>query len=157
MAQLLFVVALTMKANKRAKYRRNWAAVAQALRQADCDTTPAEHEDSTELVELFFNSSLGSSSNESGIEDLEPVPKRGHTCSDENCSSTHNRVDLDEIMPDPCNSSDSEGDNLNDDFLAEGLGNWANKFLIKHNALDGLLVLLKENYCRYVASDRKEY
>ena len=146
MAQLLFVVALTMKANKRAQYRRNWAAAARALRQADCDTTPAEHEDSTELVELFFNSSLGSSSNESGIEDLEPVPKCGHTCSDENCSSTHNRVDLDEIMPDPCNSSsDSEDDNLNDDFLAEGLENWANKFLIKHYALDGLLVLLKEN------------
>ena len=49
-------------------------------------------------------------------------------------------------MPDPCNSSsDSEDDNLNDGFLAEGLGNWVNKFLIKHNALDGLLVLLKEN------------
>ena len=44
---------------------------------------PAEHEDSTELVELSFNSSPGSSNNESEIEDLEPVLKRGHTCSNE--------------------------------------------------------------------------
>ena len=48
-------------------------------------------------------------------------------------------------MPDSYWSSDSEYDKINDDFLAEGLGNWANKFFIKHNALDGLLVLLKEN------------
>jgi hypothetical protein len=32
-ARLLFVLALTMKANKQAQYRRNWAAAAQTLRQ----------------------------------------------------------------------------------------------------------------------------
>ena len=41
--------------------------------------------------------------------------------------------------------SSSEDDNLNDDPLGEGLVNWANKVLIKQNALDSLLVLLKSN------------
>ena len=132
-----------MKANKRAQYRRNWAAAARTLRQADCDTTPAEQEDSTELVELSFNSSPPTSDTESEPEVLEPVPKHGRTCSDQNCSSTHNSIDLDEIRPDPYSSSSSDSED--DDVLAKGLGNWANKFLIKHNALDGLLVLLKEN------------
>ena len=136
-----------MKANKGAQYRRNWAAAARTLRQADCCTTPAEHEDGTELVEL---SSPGNSNSvtvsESELEDPEPVLKCRRTLSDANCPSTDNSIDLDAIRPDPCSSfSDSEDDDLNDDFLAGGLANWANKFLIKHNAIDGLLVLLKEN------------
>ena len=43
-----------------------------------------------------------------------------------------------------CSSSDIEED-VNDDGLPNGLANWANEFLIKHNALDSLLVLLKNN------------
>jgi hypothetical protein len=125
-----------MKANKWAQYRRNWAAAARTLRQADCDTTPAEQEDSTELVELSFNSSPPTSDTGSEPEVLEPVPKHGRTCSVQNCSSTHNSIDLDEIRPDPYSSSSSDSED--DDVLAKGLGNWANKFLIKHNALDGL-------------------
>ena len=40
-------------------------------------------------------------------------------------------------------SSDSEDDILDDISLREGLVDWTNKFSIKQNALDGLLVLLK--------------
>ena len=99
-----------MKANKRAQYRRNWAAAARTLRQADCCTTTTEHEDSTELVEL---SSPGNSNSvtvsESELEDPEPVLKCRRTLSDAHCSSTDNSIDLDAIRPDPCSSfSDSE-------------------------------------------------
>ena len=145
-AQLLFVLALTMKANRRAQYRRNWAAAARTLRQTNCDTTHSEHEDSTDLIELPFNPSPFDDNCESEPDNLEPVLKRAYIGSDENCSSTHDDSNnLDEIMPDPYTDSDLEDDNLGSDSLTEGLRNWANNFLIKHNALDGLLVLLKRN------------
>ncbi len=134
-----------MKATKRAQYKRSWAAAARTLRNAHCDDTASEDE-STELLEFPFNSTPGpaNSSTESEQDMSELSPKRVQTDSEANCSSAQS-VDVDEIVPDPYWSSDSEDDKINDNFLAEGLGNWANKFFIKHNALDGLLVLLKEN------------
>ena len=132
-----------MKTTKRAQYKRSWAAAARTLKNAHCDDTPSEDE-STELLEISFNSSPANSNTESEHNLSEPSPKRVQSYSEAHCSSAES-VDVDEIMPDPHGSSDSEDDKTNDDFLVEGLGNWANKFLVKHNALDALLVLLKKN------------
>jgi hypothetical protein len=97
-------------------------------------------------IQSCSNSLLIHRQTESEQDVLEPSPKHGQTCCEASCSSAQSD-DLDEIRPDPywSSESDSEDNNVNDGFLAEGLGNWANKFLIKRNALDGLLVLLKEN------------
>ena len=57
----------------------------------------------------------------------------------------HDDVDSDVIERNDGSSFSSEDDNVNDDSLREGLVNWTNKFLIKQNALDSLLVLLKSN------------
>ena len=132
-----------MKTTKRAQYKRSWAAAARTLKNAHCDDTLSEDE-STELIEISFNSSPANSNTESEHNWSEPSPKRVQSYSEAHCSSAES-VDVDEIMPDPYESSDSEDDKTNDDFLVEGLGNWANKFLVKNNALVAPLVLFKKN------------
>ena len=70
--------------------------------------------------ELSFTPSPSDDNYESEPDNLEPVLKRGHT-SNENCSSTHDDSNLDDIMPDPYTDSDSEDDNLGSNSLTDGL------------------------------------
>ncbi|XP_028415165.1 uncharacterized protein LOC114538214 [Dendronephthya gigantea] len=133
-----------MKAN-RAQYRKNWTAAARSLKRTSAPI-PVEVDD-TELFELPFDSAPPNHDTVTVSDDHDQQPvKRICTSVVENHLSNHDRLNLDETWHDnSISSSDSENDNLLDDSLAEGLTNWANRFMIKHNALDGLLSVLKEN------------
>lgn len=125
-----------MKRN-RSQYRRIWTAAARTIQNHDdqpsnvCSCDP-----------LFVPAFLPNSQEISGEEEYEPSLKR--VSNSEGGSSSDGEV-LAEMSDDiQCGSSDLEED-VNDDGLPNGLANWANGFLIKHNALDSLLVLLKNN------------
>ena len=95
---------------------------------------------SVAVILLFVPAFLPNSQEISGEEENEPSLKR--VCNSEGGSSIGGEV-LAEISGGiQCSSSDLEEDG-NDDGLPNGLANWSNEFLIKHNALDSLLVLLK--------------
>ena len=134
-----------MKAN-RAQYRRNWAAANRTLKNTSstASATPVSSDEYEDSFELSFNASpQRSNHSESDLEQGEPGPKSARTSpqpnlplNDDNFTDVENSGNY---------SSDSDDESLRDDSLREGLVNWTNKFLIKQNALDGLLVLLKRS------------
>lgn len=127
-----------MKAN-RVQYRRNWAAANTTLERASVATPSNNDDDESIELSLNFVSPPSESDSESDLEQHEPSPKRV-------CQSTQPTSPLhdDYFHGNDHSLSDLENDNSKDS-LQEGLVSWANKFMVKQNALDGLFCLLKNN------------
>ena len=131
----------------RAQYRKNWAAANRALRRSG--TALPDNNDDSDLDELNFNPSLRSSNSDTDVEQHEPPQKSTCTSPHSNCSSLHDTADIAGVGGNHFtgSSSDSDDDVLDDISFREGLADWTNKYSIKQNALDGLLLigLLKAN------------
>ena len=136
-----------MKAN-RAQYRRSWAAANKALRnnKSASSVIPDSNEESqdSDSFELSFNASPHTSNHSnSDSEQGEPSQKSARNSPQPNLD-LHNNDFMDVENTNNC-SSDSDDDSSRDDSLRKGLVNWTNKFSIKQNAVDGLLLLLKRS------------
>ena len=136
-----------MKAN-RAQYRRSWAAANRALRNNKFASSviPDSNEESqdSDSFELSFNASPHTSDHSnSDSEQGEPSQKSARSSPQPNLD-LHNNDFMDVENTNNC-SSDSDDDSSRDDSLRKGLVNWTNKFSIKQNAVDGLLLLLKRS------------
>ena len=137
-----------MKAN-RAQYRRSWAAANRALRNNNSASSVIlysnEESQDSDSFELSFNASPHTSNHSnSDSEQGEPSQKSTRNSPQPNLD-LHNNDFMDVENTDNC-SSDSDDDSSRDDSLRKGLVNWTNKFsIIKQNAVDGLLLLLKRS------------
>ena len=136
-----------MKANQ-AQYRRSWAAANRALRNNNSASSviPDSNEESqdSDSFELAFNASSHTSNHSnSDSEQGEPSQKSARNSPQPNLH-LHDDDFMDVENTDNC-SSDSDDDSSRDDSLRKGLVNWTNKFSIKQNAVDGLLLLLKRS------------
>lgn len=137
-----------MKRN-RVQYKKNWAAASRTLRNAKATNT---NRDTDEPHQLLFNpvsQDNTSSDTETFFEQNEPSPKHHRVSVLQHIEDTFQHEDNDlSVMGFDCNvssSSEMEDDALRDISLSERLGEWSNQFLIKQNALDGLLKLLQDH------------
>lgn len=130
----------------RAQYQRHWVAASRILRNNDiANSVENDNNDMFELPIDVDGALPMSRDTENITEQSQPRPKRA--CLEDICfDAPNNDIDL-ALGNDFGCSSDSEDDLLllKDDCLEEGLAEWASKFLIKQNAVDSLLMLLKQN------------
>ena len=119
-----------MKANW-AQYRRNWAAANRGLRHDNVATPSNNNDDDDEFIELSLNfvSPRSESDSESDFEQHEPSPRR--VCQ---ITQPASPLNSDCFQGNDHSLSDPKNDNSRDS-LWEGLVSWANKLMVKQNAL----------------------
>ena len=138
---------------KRSQYRRIWTAAARSL------NTNSQHSNSDNRASTLVPNLQEYSDAEAQERAYEPSLKRpwcsSHCPSDQGegidvdqgcisdisvgCSFDDDEVDL---HVSTCSESEDELPNVS---LRDGLAKWANEHLVKHNALDSLLAILKQN------------
>ena len=136
-----------MKRNRR-QYKRTWAAAARTLKNIGASSFSDSDQDDSGFPEHVFGTEQfqnDQNESESGSEG-----QAGPSCqqNETSCpiSSSNDKDTCLNVGGDTsCYSSDSQGETPTDSNLREGLVNWENQFLVKQNALDNLLMLLKQN------------